>query len=341
MKEKILIIGAGGFIGGFIAAEGLRRGYDVWVGVRQGTSMRYLDDNRLHTIVFDYESPAQVTKALAEALPAEGDRWKYVIHNLGATKCTRFSDFNRINFEYLRTVIEALKRAGKEPEKFLLMSSLSALYPGDERHYTPLSSATSPNPNTRYGLSKIKAEQYLQYQSGLPYVIFRATGVYGYHEKDYLMMIKSIDSHWDFGVGFRRQMLTFIYVEDLVNAMYDALPSPAAINKSYIISEPRAYSQSEFRQIVANKLGGRFVIPVRLPMWIVYVASVFAEKIGVLRGKPSTLNRDKYKIMKQRNWTCDVTEAVNDFGFKIAYPLERGIEETVKAYQREKIEKKK
>lgn len=333
--KKVLIIGAGGFIGGFIAAEGLRRGLDVWVGVRASTSLRWLSDERLHRVVLDYDSPEAVRRALSEALP-EGEKWDYIIHNLGATKCTRFSDFNLINYEYLRTVVEALKAIGKVPEKFLLMSSLSAVGPADERHYTPIDESTPVNPNTRYGLSKIKAEQYLEYRSGIPYVIFRATGVYGPHEKDYLMMIKSIDSHWDFGVGFRRQMLTFIYVEDLVNAMYDALASDKTLNRRYIIAEPRAYSQREFRTLVSKALGRRMVIPVRLPMWMVYIASTIAEKIGVMRGKPSTLNRDKYKIMKQRNWTCDVTPAERDFGFTVAFPLERGVEETVMAYLAEK-----
>lgn len=328
---KLLVIGAGGFIGGFIAAEGLRRGYDVWVGVRESTSMKYLGDERLHRLVLDYDDPQSLVKAFSEALP-QGERWDYVIHNLGATKCTRFSDFNLINYEYLRRVVEALKAVDKVPAKFLMMSSLSALGKGDERGYTPLSDATRPNPDTRYGLSKIKAEQYLEYRAGIPYVIFRATGVYGPHEQDYLMMIKSIDSHWDFGVGYRKQMLTFIYVDDLVGAMFDALASEKAINKRYIIAEPQAYTQKEFRSIVAKALGGRFVIPVKLPMWMVWVASAIAEKIGVLRGKPSTLNRDKYKIMKQRNWTCDVSPAQQDFGFTVNYPLERGVAETVKAY---------
>ena len=112
--KKILIIGAGGFIGGFIASEGLKRGLDVWVGVRASTSMRYLDDPRLHRVVMDYDSPESVRNALADALP-EGEKWDYVIHNLGATKCTRFSDFNRINYEYLRTVVEALKAIDRVP----------------------------------------------------------------------------------------------------------------------------------------------------------------------------------------------------------------------------------
>lgn len=333
--KKILIIGAGGFIGGFIASEGLKRGLDVWVGVRASTSMRYLDDPRLHRVVMDYDSPESVRNALADALP-EGEKWDYVIHNLGATKCTRFSDFNRINYEYLRTVVEALKAIDRVPSKFLLMSSLSAVGPGDEKNYSPLTSQTPAVPNTRYGLSKIKAEQYLQLMAGIPYIIFRATGVYGPHEQDYLMMIKSIDSHWDFGVGFRKQLLTFIYVEDLVGAMYDALASDNTLGKTYIISEPQAYTQRQFRTMVARELGVKWVVPMKLPMWMVYVASAVAEKIGALRGKPSTLNRDKFKIMKQRNWNCDVTPAQQDFGFKVNFPLERGISETVKAYKESK-----
>ncbi len=329
-QKTMLIVGAGGFIGGFIAAESLRRGYNTYVAVRESTSRRYLTDPRLHFVVLDYDNAETMSATLAESAPSACG-WDYIIYNLGATKCANFADFNRINYIYLRTFVEVLRSAGMLPERFLFMSSLSALGPGDEKHYTPLSSKTVPDPNTRYGLSKIKAETYLQTVPDLNYIIFRPTGVYGPHEQDYLMMIKSIDSHFDFGVGFRRQMLTFIYVEDLVNAMMDALA--AGVNrKTYIISEPRAYTQSEFRKIVARKLGKKFVIPVRLPMWIVYIASVVAEKWGVMKMRPSTLNRDKYKIMKQRNWNADISDAVADFGFNPRYSLEKGIEQTVEAY---------
>ncbi len=335
----MLIIGAGGFIGGFIAQESLQRGYDTYVAVRASTSRRYLTDSRLHFVVLDYENPETMTDTLIQSKPESG-KWNYMIYNLGATKCANFADFNKINFIYLRNFVEILQKNELLPERFLYMSSLSALGPGDEKGYEPLTSDTIPNPNTRYGLSKIKAETYLQTVAGLNYIIFRPTGVYGPHEQDYLMMIKSIDNHWDFGVGFRRQMLTFIYVEDLVNAMMDAIAAEVS-RKSYIISEPRAYTQSEFRKIVARELGGKWVIPVRLPMWVVYVASVVAEKWGVMKMKPSTLNRDKYKIMKQRNWNADISDAVNDFGFAPKFSLEKGIHETIKAYLCSKEKEKK
>ena len=57
MKKTILIIGAGGFIGGFIAREALSRGYDTYVGVRESTSRRYLQEPELKFVVFDYDNP--------------------------------------------------------------------------------------------------------------------------------------------------------------------------------------------------------------------------------------------------------------------------------------------
>lgn len=337
-KKSLLVVGAGGFIGGFICAESIRRGYDTYAGVRSSTSRRYLTSEALKITDFNYEDPAVIEKQMKEAAPEGG--WDTIIYNLGATKCANFADFNRINYQFLKNFTEALQSAGLKPRRFLYMSSLSALGNLDDPDYTPADAKTIPHPNTRYGLSKIKAETHLETVAGLPWTIFRPTGVYGPHERDYLMMVKSIDNHFDFGIGYRRQMLTFIYVKDLVGAMFDALATDKTIRRKYIISEPRAYTQSEFRRIVAKALGRKFVIPVRLPIWIVYLASVIAEKWSALSLKASTLNRDKFKIMRQRNWTCSVADAEQDFGFKTDYPLERGIAATVEAYLKEKKNKK-
>lgn len=338
--KKVLIIGAGGFIGGFIARESLNRGYETWCGVRESTSRRYLNDPELKFLVLDYENIDSMAKTLTEALP-EGVAWDYIIYNLGATKCVNFLDFNRINYCYLRDFISALTQSGKMPKKFVYMSSLSALGPGDEKDYTPLTDKKIPAPNTRYGVSKVKAETELMCQpaDGLPWVILRPTGVYGPHEEDYLMMIKMIDSHWDFGVGFRRQMLTFIYVEDLVRAIFDAAER-APVHGKYILSEPQAYTQGEFRKIVCRHLGRKFAIPVRLPLWAVKLASIVSEKYGVAKMKPVTLNTDKFNIMKQRNWSCDITPAVTDWGFSPRVSLNEGIRLTVEAYRKAQEQEK-
>ena len=47
MLKKILVTGAGGFIGGFIVEEALRRGYETWAGVRASTNKEYLKDENI------------------------------------------------------------------------------------------------------------------------------------------------------------------------------------------------------------------------------------------------------------------------------------------------------
>lgn len=331
---KVLIVGAGGFIGGFIAREALSRGYETWCGVRESTSRRYLTDPALKFITLDYDDPQKLAGQIKDF------NWDYIVYNLGATKCVNFSDFNLINYIYLRNFCEALITNDQHPQKFLYMSSLSAIGPGDEKTYTALNSSMIPQPNTRYGLSKIKAETLLQtLPAEFPWIILRPTGVYGPHEQDYLMMIKSIDAHFDFGVGFRRQMLTFIYVEDLARAIFDALEN-APVHRKYIISEPRAYSQKEFRRIVASELGRKLVIPVRLPLWALKIACKVSEKYGAAKMQPVTLNSDKYNIMAQRNWACDISDAQSDFGFNPQIDLREGIRRTVRAYRSEADEQR-
>lgn len=330
--KKVLVVGAGGFAGGFIVSEALRRGCEVWAGVRASTSRRWLEDSRIHFVEFDFDKPETLRGSLEGALP-EGERWDWIVYNLGATKVMRYADFSRINYDYLRDFTDALKRSGKVPEKFLYMSSLSAMGAGDERGYTPFDETMIPHPNTRYGASKLKAEMWLL-TSGIPYIIFRPTGIYGPRDRDYFLMFKSIGKGFDFSVGFRRQMLTFIYVEDLAAAVFDALEK-APVGETYDISEPRAYTQKEFRKISAQAMGKKMVIPVRVPLWGLKAVSAVAEKWGVARMKPSTLNSDKYNIMKQRNWRVDVSKARRDFGFAPQTDLRQGVMRSVEWYKKE------
>jgi len=329
---KVLVVGAGGFAGGFIVAEGLRRGYEIWAGVRASTSRRYLSDRRIKFLELDFDNPDSLSSSLDNALP-EGEKWNWIIYNLGATKCLTFSDFSKINYEYLRSFTEALEKSGKVPGKMLYMSSLSAVGPGDETGGKPFREDMVPHPNTRYGASKLKAEMHLA-MSDIPCVVFRSTGIYGPRDKDYFLMFKEIKKGFDFSVGYRRQILSFIYVEDLARAVYDALEKAPA-GETYNVAEPHTYTQKEFRHLAAGELGRKHVFGLTVPLWGVRIVSVIAEKIGVLRGKPSTLNRDKFNILRQRNWSVDISKSRRDFGFNPQVDLPEGVRRTVAWYNKE------
>ena len=329
--KKVLVVGAGGFAGGFIVEEGLKRGYEVYAGVRETTSRQYLTDTRIKFVTFDFDAPDSLALTLEEAMHGD-EKWDWIVYNLGATKAISFSDFSKINYEYLKSFLEALKKAGKVPEKFLLMSSLSVHGPTHEKDGRKFSEKDIPAPNTRYGASKLKAEMLLQMDS-IPYIIFRPTGIYGPRDKDYFLMLQTISKGFDFSAGYKTQLLTFIYVEDLARAIYDALEK-APVNQTYLISEETAYSQKEFRKIAANALGKKGIISLPRPLWAVRGVSAVAEKWGVARMKPSTLNRDKYNIMKQRNWDVDVSKAKRDFGFNPQVSLKEGISKATEWYKK-------
>jgi len=57
------------------------------------------------------------------------------------------------------------------------------------------------------------------------------------------------------------------------------------------------------------------------------------EYYGRLTGHITALNNDKYNILRQRNWRCDIEPACDELGFHPQYQLHRGVQLTVKWYQ--------
>lgn len=331
MTKKILITGAGGFIGGYLVEEALNRGYETWAAVRKTTSRKFLTDKRINFLELDFSDDEALHNTLKDHIAQHG-KWDYVVHNLGLTKATNYFDFEIVNYGCLKSIVDELKELDAVPEVFLMMSSLSVMGPGDDVNYTPFKSSDIPAPNTRYGTSKLKGESYLMMQQGFPYTIFRCTGVYGPHERDYFLMIKSIKRGFDFSVGFKKQMLTFIYVKDLARGVMDALEAGPK-HKAYFMSEGQSYTQQEFRKIVLDELGKKHVIPITCPLWLVKIVCHVSELFSKITGKASTLNSDKFRILKQRNWLCDTSDATRDFGFKTRYDLKQGIHEAIEWYK--------
>ena len=334
MAKRILVTGAGGFIGGFIVAEALKRGYETWAAVRRTTNREFLQDERIHFIELDFTDELALKATLAQAIADNGGKWDYVVHNLGATKAANYLDFERINYGYMRLLVDTLKALDAVPEVFLLMSSLSVMGVGDDEGYTPFKITDDPVPNTRYGMSKAKAETYLKMVPDFPYTIFRCTGVYGPHERDYFLMAKSIGQHIDFSVGYRRQIITFIYVKDLVNAALLALTKGQS-GQAYNLSDGGEYASRTFSDLLQENMGVRHVAHICAPLWVLHAVCALSGTWARLRGKTTTLNLDKYRIMKQRNWRCDISRARKELSYEPQYDLSRGVAETVAWYKSE------
>ncbi len=334
---RILVTGASGFIGSFIVSEGLRRGHDVWAGVRESSSRAYLSDPATHFATLNLGDPVQLRRQLRALREQMGGKWDYVIHAAGATKSATRDGFFRTNLHGTRHLVEALRAEQMMPERLVFVSSLSIFGAIREHDYSPILATDTPRPNTAYGESKLAAEQWLAAQADVPWVVLRPTGVYGPRERDYFLMAKSIAQHVDFAVGYRRQEITFVYMMDVVSACYLACERPAdkVVHKAFFLSDGCSYSSRAFSDLLQREMGVRHVLHIKAPLWFLRAVCAVSGTVARWRGKLSTLNMDKYHILAQRNWNCDIGPARELLAYEPQHQLEEGVRHTVAWYKQE------
>ena len=333
---KILITGASGFIGSFIVEEAVNRGFETWTAVRKSSSKAFLQDERIHLIELNLSSEEQLIEQLKD------HQFDYVVHAAGVTKCLDKADFHRINTEGTQHLVRALQALQMPIRQFVYISSLSIMGAiREQQPYTEIRESDEAKPNTAYGKSKLEAEQWLEAnsqqltangQQPFPYVILRPTGVYGPRERDYFMMAKSIKAHTDFAVGYRQQDITFVYVTDVVQAIFLALEKGVS-GRRYFLSDGEVYQSSTFSDLIRQELGNPWWIRITAPIWVLRVVTFFGEYYGRLSGKVTALNNDKYNIMRQRNWRCDIEPARKELGYRPQVKLEEGVRRSIKWYK--------
>jgi nucleoside-diphosphate-sugar epimerase len=328
--DTVLITGASGFIGSFLAEEGLKRHFTVTAGIRKTSSRKYLQDPGIRFLEFDLSSPSAIRATLAQCRE-EGIRFRYIIHNAGVTKARKKEEYHNVNFLSTKYFMEALAETGMIPEKFIYISSLAACGPGDPVSGKPVMLGDTPRPIDRYGRSKLEAEQYIRASTGIPWVIIRPTGVYGPREQDYYVFFKTISRGLETYIGAEKQILTFIYVRDLVRAIFDALVSEFS-GRTYFVSDGQEYDTETFAAIAKRHLRKK-TVRIVVPAPIVRGIAFILEKLYGLWGAIPTLNTDKYRILVSRNWRCENEPLQKDLGFRAAYDLDKGVKETVDWYK--------
>ena len=336
---KILITGASGFIGSFIVEEALNRGFETWAAVRKSSSKAFLQDERIHFIELNLSSEAELKQQLKDI------QFDYVVHAAGVTKCLHKEDFFRINTEGTKNLVRALLDLQMPLKRFVYISSLSIMGAiREEQPYKEIRERDKAKPNTAYGKSKLEAEQWLvslnkelekRNEKLLPYVILRPTGVYGPRERDYFMMAKSIQSHTDFAVGFKQQDITFVYVTDVVQAVFLAMEK-GQTGRCYFLSDGEVYQSSTFSDLIRKELGNPWWIRITAPLWLLRIITFCGEYMGHITGKVTALNNDKYNIMKQRNWRCDINPARQELGYEPQVKLEEGVRRSIAWYKKNK-----
>ena len=98
----------------------------------------------------------------------------------------------------------------------------------------------------------------------------------------------------------------------------------APTGETYNVAEGKAYTQKEFREIASSAVARRHVVGIALPLWAVRTVSFVAEKNRRGKRETSTLNSDKFNIMKQRNWAVDISKGPQGFWIQSGGGASRG-----------------
>jgi nucleoside-diphosphate-sugar epimerase len=323
--NKALVTGASGFVGSHLVDRLLADGnYEVYAAIRKSSSKKYLTDERINFIELPYED----SQALRELL-VEQD-FDVVFHLAGLTKAKKAEDFDKVNFSYTKSLVDSLQGL---KAKLIFMSSFAAHGPADDKTMLPAKVSDECTPDTAYGKSKLKAEQYINAIFNGKYVILRPTGVYGTRETDYFVFFQTISNHIEPYLGFEPQRLTFVYGKDLADLCVKAFESEVSA-KTYFVSDGRLYMDYQFAKISKEAIGV-WTIKIKFPLFILRFVVFLLEIVSKITGKSFTLNKDKYNILKARNWDCDIEELKRDFDFKARYELKEGVEEAVAWYRQE------
>jgi UDP-glucose 4-epimerase len=218
-KPRVMVTGAGGFIGTKVVEELRTRGCEVvYFDVIEPKIEGIKRVNR-GTILDQYD--------LAMALRG----CDYAIH-LAAVLGVQRTDNNRletlhINIQGTLNVFEACV---KEGVKKVMFSSSSEVY-GDQDKL-PITEENPLNPKSVYAVTKIAGEQYLQAYAemyGIKYNIIRFFNVYGEYQREEFVLPKFVQRVVNneppeiYGDG--EQIRSFCYVADAARGIVDAMLS--------------------------------------------------------------------------------------------------------------------
>ena len=326
---KAYVTGGTGFIGSHLVERLIDQGYHVTCLTRKTSNLRWL--NRLLTA-----KSAQVELVVGDlddvvALAQQLQDTALVFHLAGLTKAPDAATYDHVNAGGTKGLLEACLGARIRLDRFVYCSSLAAV--GPSRAAIPQAEDVTPQPLTDYGRSKLKGELIVrEYADRLPITIIRPPAVYGPRDTDIFLFFQMINRGIMPILGDADKLLSLVHVKDLAAGMYRAAVSERAIGETYFLTDGEIHTWLEIERIVADVLE-RYTFKVKVPFFLVELLSRVTEAAGKLTGQTPTLNRQKVRDLKQRFWTCDSAKAQEELGYRPAYPLQKGIQETAEWYR--------
>lgn len=325
---QILITGANGFVGRHLVLALQKRGDSVRALSSPTGDTTWLREHGIAIFRGDIRRPSMLTEPLRGV--------DAVVHLVAETKKKwgPMQDAYAVNVTGTENVCRAAMRAGV---RRLVHVSTSAIYnmnvgrPVTEDD--PLEPLDDP-----YCLTKAQGDSLVQRMISddhLPAIIIRLGALLGPGDSlNFGRLADRIRAGRGIIVGSGNNVIPFVYISDVVQALLLALDSEQAIGQIYNISHDQPITQKQYLSAIAQEMG---VVPphIHVPYYPMYTAAYVTERISLLSGYrlPPVATRHGIKILGE-DGRLSIDKARRDLGYVPQVPTREAVRLTAAWYQR-------
>lgn len=237
---NVLVTGAGGFLGGSFCSY-LRRqdpSIVIYALVRNELAAARLNQQGVIALMGDLTEGTTYRKQLQTCS---------VVFHLGGDASFTEGDYERNNIQGTKTLLEEC-RGITELKRFVFASTIGVLDRARTDNCTSLlSSVSAPHPSSRYGKSKLIAEELVK-NSKLPYTILRFTWIYGkgMRQDSHLAVLNEMVKRNSLltNINFPGRVTT-IAVEDCSRLLHSFCIGDWGLRKTLLVGDPTPISFGE------------------------------------------------------------------------------------------------
>jgi len=306
MSRTIAVTGATGFIGGMLIKQLLAAGWNVRALARPQSAHLLRGVEGLETIVGSLQDKESLNSLLQGACA--------VVHCAGAVRGATAEDFNRVNVEGVKQIVQVALSQSPRP-RFLSLSSLAARAPQ----------------LSHYAASKRQGEQVLASMADdMEWVAFRPPAVYGPGDKELLPLFQWMGRGIAPVLGEHHARVSLLYVEDLCAAVLRWLDCGQCRSGVYELNDTRVGGYS-WDEIIAKVSALRSRRIIRLPLPAPFLRSLAAINLTAARmiGYAPMLTPGKVRELRHPDWVTDNAALTAETGWQPQFSLEQGLQQTM------------
>lgn len=324
LTHTVLVTGATGFVGGHLVEALARQGTPVRLLVRDARRLAFPLTKGMEIVKGDVTDASSLEAAVKGATT--------VLHLAGVLKGLRFEDYERVNAGGTRLLCEAMARAGGA-KRLVLVSSLAAAGPCERGQVRTEKDPDAPV--SFYGTSKRMGEEIARgFSDRFEVTVLRPGAVYGPRDRDVFEYFKMVRSGIVLLHGDGGQQMSFVHVDDVVQAVLLAAEVPSAAGRTFFVADGEVSTWGAMLRIAGEAMGRKF-IEIHVPIPVVGVVAGVADLVARFRGRPGILNQDKVKEARGGAWTCSIEEARKTLGYQPRWALREGVAHTIDWYRRQ------